>query len=225
MTRFPGPRLDWFRAPGTAGVARYALELGVVGAAYLALAKLGWISTAAIEPGAIPIWPPAGLALAAVLVVGSRVWPAIFSAAWVASAQFGDAGPADWMLASTAVAAGSAVEALVGGYLTNLWSSGRRTFDTAAGVVKFALIGFGPGSMLGAAIGIGGVGVTAHVERDNRAETFELAARRRVSWMARQAGIACQGDAGMACETLGQCHRVALRPLQPQCQCPGSAHR
>ena len=55
MTRFPGPRLDWFTAPGTPGVARYALELVVVGAAYLALAKLGSISAAAIEPGAIPM--------------------------------------------------------------------------------------------------------------------------------------------------------------------------
>ena len=38
-------------APGTPGVARYVLELVVVGAGYLALAKLGWIS-AAIGPGA-----------------------------------------------------------------------------------------------------------------------------------------------------------------------------
>ena len=69
------------------------------------------------------------------------------------------------------------------------------------------------------------VGVAAHVERDNRAEALELASRGLVSWMARQARIARQSDVWMAREALGQCHRVVLRPLQPQCQRPRSADR
>ena len=73
--------------------------------------------------------------------------------------------------------------------------------------------------------GVGGGGAATHVERDNRAEALELASRGRVSWVARQAGIARQSDVWMSREALGQCHRVALRPLQPQCQCPSPADR
>src|SRR5205807_4727322 len=62
----------------------------------------------------------------------------------------------------------------------------------------------------------GGGGAATHVERDNRAEALELASRGRVSWVARQTGTARQSDVWMSREALGQCHRVALRPLQPQ---------
>ena len=62
--------------------------------------------------------------------------------------------------------------------------------------------------------GVGGGAVATHVERDNRAEALELASRGRVSWVAREAGIARQSDVWMSREALGQCHRVALRTLQ-----------
>ena len=70
-----------------------------------------------------------------------------------------------------------------------------------------------------------GRGAATHVERDNRAEALELASRGFVSWVARQAGIARQSDVWMTREPLGQCHRVALRTLQPQRQRPSPAHR
>ena len=56
-----------------------------------------------------------------------------------------DAGAADLMM-SSAIAAGNTLEAVVGGYLVNVWSQGRATFDTPAGVAKFALVGLGPAS-------------------------------------------------------------------------------
>ena len=67
--------------------------------------------------------------------------------------------------------------------------------------------------------------VATHVERDDRAESFELASRGLVSRVARQAGIARQSDVWMAREAFGQGHRVALRPLQPQCQRSDPADR
>ena len=41
---------------------------------------------------------------------------------------------------------------------------------------------------------VGRGGAATHVERDNRAETLELASRGVVSRVAGQTGIACQGD-------------------------------
>jgi len=62
------------------------------------------------------------------------------------------------------------------------------------------------------AYGVRGADVAMHVERDNRAETLELAYRGVVSGVARKARIACQGDIRMAREALGKCHRVAFAP-------------
>ena len=53
--------------------------------AYFVLAKLG-LRLASINPSATPIWPPTGIALAAVLLWGQRMWPAIFAAALAANA-------------------------------------------------------------------------------------------------------------------------------------------
>jgi len=55
----------------------YAGQLSLLAAVYFATAKLSL--SLAIPPGyATAVWPPAGVALAAVLLVGNPVWPAIW---------------------------------------------------------------------------------------------------------------------------------------------------
>ena len=157
VTRIPELRFGSLRALHARSLGRYALEFVIIGSSYLVFAKLGWTLAAAVQPGAPPIWPATGLAWAAVLVRGMRIWPAIFISAWAASAQFGGAGP---VLSCAALAAGSTLGALLGGHLTNLWSGGRKTFDTAAGVAKFTLIASGSSTIFGAVMGIGRVGLT-----------------------------------------------------------------
>ena len=61
-----------------------AIELAAIGLAYFVFAKVG-LALASINPSATPIWPPTGLALAAVILWGYRVWPAIFLAALIAN--------------------------------------------------------------------------------------------------------------------------------------------
>ncbi len=114
---------------------------------------------ASIHPGVVPVWPPTGVALAAVLLRGLRVWPAIFAAALAAGASTGIAGGS--LGASIAIsaefAAGNTLEAVVVGYLADIWSGRRAIFDTPAGTLKFTLVSVGPGTMLGAAVGVGGL--------------------------------------------------------------------
>jgi hypothetical protein len=61
---------------------RLAAELLLVAVAYFILAKAGQLLSA--YAGGTPLWPAAGLGLAAVLLCGLRVWPAIFVAAFAA---------------------------------------------------------------------------------------------------------------------------------------------
>src|SRR5947207_673793 len=81
MTPFTGRTIT---ALNHRGLAKYAAELLVIGLAYYLLAKLG-LTLAAIQPSTPPIWPATGLALAAVILRGLRVWPAIFLGALIAN--------------------------------------------------------------------------------------------------------------------------------------------
>src|SRR5262245_46966249 len=114
--------------------AHYWLEAGIIGALYFALAKIGLI-LASIHASATPIWPPTGLALAAMLLRGYRVAPAILLGAFAANAT-----TAGTITTATAIGVGNMLEALAGAWLVNRWSGGWDTFATPVGVVRFALI-------------------------------------------------------------------------------------
>jgi integral membrane sensor domain MASE1 len=61
--------------------APYAGQVGLVAAVYFAAAKLSLLL--AIPPGyATAVWPPSGIAVAALLLLGNRVWPGV----WVGAA-------------------------------------------------------------------------------------------------------------------------------------------
>jgi PAS domain S-box-containing protein len=134
------------RTPST--LAERAAALLGIGIVYFLLAKAG-LSLASIHPSATPIWPPTGFALAAVLLFGYRVWPAIFLGAFLANAT-----TAGSLATSGLIAVGNTLEGLIGGFLINRWSGGRATFDTPTGVAKFALISLAPGPMVSATVGV-----------------------------------------------------------------------
>jgi PAS domain S-box-containing protein len=125
-----------------------AARLCGVALAYFFLAKAG-LSLASINPSASPIWPPTGLALAAVLIWGLRVWPAIFAAAFLANLT-----TAGSIATSVLIAAGNTLEAVAGGWLIMRWSGGRQTFDTPFGVTKFAAIEAALATPISATIGV-----------------------------------------------------------------------
>ena len=80
---------------------------------YLACAELSLLL--AIAPGfSTPVWPPSGIALAALLLYGVRLWPGIWLAAFLANA--GDGAP--W-LAVSAIATGNTLEALCACWLVH----------------------------------------------------------------------------------------------------------
>lgn len=113
---------------------KYVIQLLVVGTIYFLLVRMG-LELASAYPGAALIWPPAGFAVAAVILGGYRVVPAIFAAAYVAYAAWSDQPEA-----VAAIAAGNTLEALAGGLLVNWWAGGRQAFADPTGLAKFVLI-------------------------------------------------------------------------------------
>ena len=124
---------------------KYVIQLLVVGTIYFFLVRFG-LELASVYPGAAAIWPPAAFALAAVLLGGYRVVPAIFAAAYAAYAAWFDqthaayAAWSDQTYAIAGIAAGNTFEALAGGFLVNWWAGGRNAFAEPSGIAKFVLI-------------------------------------------------------------------------------------
>ncbi|MFD4574576.1 MASE1 domain-containing protein [Streptomyces sp. NPDC058417] len=66
---------------GTSGLRRYgvlAVESAAVAACYYAAGRLGLLRQLSVENAVFtPIWPPSGVALACLLILGLRCWPGI----------------------------------------------------------------------------------------------------------------------------------------------------
>jgi signal transduction histidine kinase len=107
--------------------------IGILAIIYFIAGKLG-LMLASLHASASPVWPPAGIALAAMLLFGYRVWPAIFVGAFLVNLT--TAGNA---ATSFAIATGNTFEALAGAWLVNRFAGGMNVFDRPQGVFKFAL--------------------------------------------------------------------------------------
>jgi PAS domain S-box-containing protein len=59
-----------------------AVQVLLVGAAYFLAAKLS-LRLALVESNVTPLWPPTGIAVVAYLMLGRKVWPGIFAAAFL----------------------------------------------------------------------------------------------------------------------------------------------
>jgi signal transduction histidine kinase len=107
--------------------------IGALALIYLIAGKLA-LRLAFLHASASPVWPPAGIALAALLVLGFRVWPAIFVGAFLVNlTTLGN------ILTSLGIASGNTLEALCGAWLVNRFAGGARVFGRPQDVFKFAL--------------------------------------------------------------------------------------
>jgi PAS domain S-box-containing protein len=106
----------------------------LLAAVYFVAAKLSL--QLAIPPGyATAVWPPSGIALAAMLLWGPRLWPGI----WLGAALINftiDASP----LLAVLIATGNTLEAVVGGTLIRRFTGTRGYFDSGEDVVKFVAL-------------------------------------------------------------------------------------
>jgi PAS domain S-box-containing protein len=114
--------------------ARYLVQAGLLAAAYFAAAKLALAM--AVAPGyASPIWPGSGLALAALLLGGSRLWPGIWLGSAAANLTIEGS-----LAASAVIASGSTVQALAGAALVRRYIGVPQRFRRAKEVVKFVAL-------------------------------------------------------------------------------------
>jgi PAS domain S-box-containing protein len=144
---------------------------------YVFAGKLG-LALAFVHANATAVWAPSGIALAGLLVLGYRVWPAIFLGAFLVNistagllgsaaapgtdsamgrmvsnlvANLTSAGP---LVTSLGIATGNTLEGLFGAWLVERFAGGRNAFDRASTVFLFAALAGALSTMVSAAVGV-----------------------------------------------------------------------
>jgi signal transduction histidine kinase/ActR/RegA family two-component response regulator len=107
--------------------------IGIVTLVYFIAGKLG-LKLAFLNDSASAVWPPSGIALAALLLLGYRIWPAVFVGAFLVNLTT----TADFAT-TLGIATGNTLETICGASLVNAFAGGTRAFDRAQDVFKFAL--------------------------------------------------------------------------------------
>jgi signal transduction histidine kinase len=103
----------------------------VVGIVYFAGAELG-LSLATLHQNVTPVWPPTGIAIAALLIFGPRVWPGVFAGALAANLALNLPIASD-----VGIATGNTLEAILAWYLLQRSKRWDRSFESVRDVMTF----------------------------------------------------------------------------------------
>lgn len=132
-----------------------ALVFALLAAIYFAAGKLG-LSLAFVNVSASAVWPPSGIALAAFLLLGRRVWPAILVGAFLVNITTSGS-----IVASLVIAVGDTLEAATGAYFVDRFAGGKRAFERAHDAFKLAVLGGLLATTVGASVGTSALALSA----------------------------------------------------------------
>jgi PAS domain S-box-containing protein len=122
--------------------------LALLTAAYFLAGKFG-LSLAVVHPSASSVWPPTGIALAALLMRGPRLWPAVFLGAFLVNVT-----TAGSVATALGIATGNTLEAVLGAALVQRFAGGRDAFYRVRNVFKFVVLAAVFSTTLSATIGV-----------------------------------------------------------------------
>jgi signal transduction histidine kinase len=123
-------------------------KLAAVVLLYVAAGKLG-LSMATLHPSASPVWPPTGIAIGALLLIGRWAWPAVALGAFAVNfGIFGHVG------SSLGIAAGNTLEAVVAAFLVQRFANGIHAFDRALDLFRYVFLAGIVATLVSPAIGV-----------------------------------------------------------------------
>jgi PAS domain S-box-containing protein len=112
---------------------QYAVVAIAVSVVYFAAAEFG-LSLASVHTNVSPVWPPTGVAIAALLILGRAFWPAILLGAFGANLLTHVS-----VATAAGIAVGNTLEALTAWYLLRRVQPAHKTFESIVGVSQFVL--------------------------------------------------------------------------------------
>ena len=129
--------------------ARGALGLLALLLLYVLAGKLG-LRFAFFHASASPLWPPTGIAIAAMLIAGYRVWPAILVGAFVVNVT-----TAGSIATSASIAVGNMLEGVLAAWFVRRFARGVAAFESPRTIFAFAGTAGLVATALSATIGAG----------------------------------------------------------------------
>jgi PAS domain S-box-containing protein len=140
-----------FEAPSKSrrrALIRSATQVAIVSGAYVGTAKLG-LALAGAQSSITAVWAPTGIALAALLVWGYRLWPAVAIGALLANS---------WsslpLVTLLGITTGNTLEALVGASLLLRVAAFQRSLERVKDVLALVVFGGAVSTMVSATIGV-----------------------------------------------------------------------
>src|SRR3989440_1695470 len=130
------------------GRVGYPVQLAILCAVYFGAAKAG-LAFAFANQSVTAIWPPTGIALAAVLIWGYRMWPAIAVGAFLANIT--TAGP---VMSVLAIATGNTLEAVVGAFLLSRVAGFRPSLERVRDVISLVVFAGLLSTAISATVGV-----------------------------------------------------------------------
>jgi signal transduction histidine kinase/ActR/RegA family two-component response regulator len=130
------------------GTVKYLSKAVLLAAVYALFARLG-LSIEPVNAFATLVWPPTGIALASLLILGNRFWPSVAAGAVAANIWTG-APP----LVALGIGAGNTLEALLGAYALSRIPGFRRSLDRLQDVIGLVLLAGALSTAVSATIGV-----------------------------------------------------------------------
>jgi signal transduction histidine kinase len=144
------------------------MRFAALAVAYVVLAKVG-LSVATVGKSVTLLWPPTGLALAALLLWSRSLWPAIAVGAFVVNATTPDVS----LPTAAAITAGNTLEALTGAALL-VRVPFRLQLDSARDVLRLVLFGSLAAPLVSATIGALALLTSGHIPATELAPTWRV---------------------------------------------------
>ena len=160
------PEADLVAGQAKGSVLAHAAELTVVFVAYVLSARLG-LAMAPVSGFATLVWPPTGIALAALLLRGARLWPAVMLGAVAANLWIGGS-----FRVSVGIGIGNTLEALLGMALLTRVARIHLTLERLVDVLALVFLAAGLSTTVSATVGVAVLQAAGIVQPGHVVETW-----------------------------------------------------
>jgi integral membrane sensor domain MASE1 len=164
------------RAPGGSAPVVYGAKIAVIAGAYYLSAKVG-LEQAFATTSVTAIWPPTGIALAALVLWGLPVWPGVALGAFLANAWTGVP-----LIAVLGITCGNTLEGVVGAYLLRRVAGFMPSLERVRDVLALVALAAVGSTAIAATIGVGSLVVADEVSLDEFGSVW------RVWWLGDMGG-------------------------------------
>ena len=141
------------------------LALGLI---YVALGRLG-LGIFPVSGFATLVWAPAGIAMAALVIGGHRLWPGVAAGALITNLWVGAP-----LHVAVPMAVGNTLEAVLGALALRSVLGPRRSFERCVDVLALAVPAALLSTAVGATVGTGSLALAGRIARGSVAETWQV---------------------------------------------------